>query len=134
MRFYINQRVSTLLVESSIIAQCVSSSHESSFFITMPVNLAQYRGTVGSFNNRNIALKIMYSLRNCRFFRKLNQNMIFLVVSLSCSITLILSLSSALLNNFPTKMKIIDYSVLITFFGSYRHNVYSIYLGTCFTI
>ena len=44
----------------------------------MPVNLAQYRGTVGTFNNRNIAPKIIYSLLTCRFFRKLIQN-IFLV-------------------------------------------------------
>ena len=80
----------------------------------MPVNLAQYRGTVGSFNNRNIAKKVIYSLLTCGFFHKLNPNMIFLVVSLLwCSITLILSLSSALLNNLHTKIKTIYLSVLI---------------------
>ena len=81
----------------------------------MPVNLAQYRGTVGTFNNRNIAPKIIYSLLTCRFFRKLNRNIIFLVITLLCSITLILSLSSTLLNSFHTKIKTIHWSVLITF-------------------
>ena len=83
----------------------------------MPVNLAQYRGTVGTFNNRNIAPKIIYSLLTCRFFRKLNRNIIFLVITLLCSITLILSLSSTLLklNSFHTKIKAIYWSVLITF-------------------
>ena len=79
------------------------------------VNLAQYEGTVGAFNNRNIAPKIIYSLLTCRFFRKLNRNIIFLVITLLCSITLILSLSSTLLNSFHTKIKTIHWSVLITF-------------------
>ena len=81
----------------------------------MPVNLAQYRGTVGTLNNRNIAPKRIYSLLTCRFFRKLNRNIIFLVITLLCSITLILSLSSTLLNSFHTKIKTIHWSVLITF-------------------
>ena len=83
----------------------------------MPVNLAQYRGTVGSFNNRNIAPKIIYSLLTCKFFRKLNRNITFLVITLLCSITLILSQSSTLLklSSFHTKMKTIYWSVLITF-------------------
>ena len=83
----------------------------------MPVNLAQYHGTVGSFINRNIAPKIIYSLPTCRFFRKLNWYIIFLVITLLCSITLILYLSSTLLklNSFHTKIKIIYWSVLITF-------------------
>ena len=81
----------------------------------MPVNLAQYRGTVGTFNNRNIAPKIIYSLLTCRFFRKLNRNIIFLVITLLCSITLILCLSSTLLSSFHTKIKTIHWSVLITF-------------------
>ena len=81
----------------------------------MPVNLSQYRGTVGSFNNRNVAPKIIYSLLTCRFFRKVNRNIIFLVITLLCSITLVLSLSSALLNSFHTKIKTIYWSVLITF-------------------
>ena len=81
----------------------------------MPVNLAQYRGTVGTFNNRNIAPKIIYTLLTNRFFRKLNRNIIFLVITLLCSITLILSLSSTLLNSFHTKIKTIHWSALITF-------------------
>ena len=53
---------------------------------------------------------------NCRFFHKLNWNIIFLVaITLLCSITLTLSLSFALLNNFHTKIKTIYWSVLITF-------------------
>ena len=51
---------------------------------------------MGSSNNRNIASKIIYSSLTCRFFRKLNQNIIFLVITLLCSLTLILPLSSAL--------------------------------------
>ena len=81
----------------------------------MPVNLAQYRGTVGTFNNRNIAPKIIYSLLTCRFFHKLNRNIIFLVITQLCSITSILPLSSTLLNSFHTKIKTIHWSVLITF-------------------
>ena len=81
----------------------------------MPFNLAQYRGTVGSFNNRNIAPKIIYNILPYRFFRNLNRKMIFLVVTLFCSITLVLFLSSALLNNFHTKIKTIYWSVLIDF-------------------
>ena len=81
----------------------------------MPVNLAQYGGTVETFNNHNIAPKVIYSLLTCRFFYKLNQNIIFLVITLLCSITLILSLSSTLLNSFHTKIKTIHWSVLITF-------------------
>ena len=81
----------------------------------MPVNLAQYRGTVGTFNNRNIAPNKIYSLLTCRFFRKLNRNIIFLIITLLCSITLVLSLSSTLLNSFHTKMETIHWSVLITF-------------------
>ena len=81
----------------------------------MPVSLAQYRGTLGTFNNRNIGPKKIYSLLSCRFFRKLNRNIIFLTITLICSITLILSLSSTLLNSFHTKIKTISWSVLITF-------------------
>ena len=81
----------------------------------MPVNLAQYRGTVGSFNNCNIAPKIIYSLLSSRFFYKLNGNIIFLVITLLCLITLIFSLSSALLNSFLTKIKTMYWSVLVTF-------------------
>ena len=81
----------------------------------MPVNLAQYWGTVGTFNNRSIAPKIIYSLLTCRFFNKLNQNIIFLVMILLYSITFILSLSFTLLNSFHTKIKTIHWSVLITF-------------------
>ena len=81
----------------------------------MAVNLAQYRGTVETFNNRNIAPKISDSLLTCRFFHKLNRKIIFLVITLLCSITLILSLSSTLLNSFHTKIKTIHWSVLITF-------------------
>ena len=80
----------------------------------MPVNLAEYRGTTGSFNNRNIAPKIIYSLLTCKFFRKLNRNIIFFVITLLGSITLILSLSSALWNSFNTKTKTIYWSFLIT--------------------
>ena len=82
----------------------------------MSVNLAQYRGTVGSFNSCNIATKIMYSLITCRFFHKLNRNMIFFAVTLFWYwTTLILSVSSALLNNLHTQIKTIYWSVLITF-------------------
>ena len=81
----------------------------------MLVNLAQYRGTVGTFNNCNIEPKIIYSLVTCSFFCKLNQNIIFLVITLLCSITLIVSLSCTLLNSFHTKIKTIHWSVLITF-------------------
>ena len=81
----------------------------------MPVNLTQYRGTVATFNDCNIAPKIIYSLLTCRFFHKLNRNIIFLVITLLCSITLILSLSSTLLNSFHTKIKTIHWSVFITF-------------------
>ena len=81
----------------------------------MPVNLAQYQGTVGTSNNRNIAPKIIYGLLTCRFFHKLNRNIIFLVITQLCSVTLILSLSSTLLNTFHTKIKAIHWSVLITF-------------------
>ena len=81
----------------------------------MPVNLAQHRRTVGSFNNRIIAPKIIYSLLTCRFFHKLNRNIILLVITLLCSVTLILSLSSTLLNSPYTKIKTIHWSVLITF-------------------
>ena len=80
----------------------------------MPVNLAEYRGTTGSFNNRNIAPKIIYSLLTWKFFRKLNRNIIFFVITLLGSITLILSLSSALWNSFNTKTKTIYWSFLIT--------------------
>ena len=81
----------------------------------MLINLAQYWGTVGTLNNRNIAPKIIYSLLTRRFFRKLNQNIIFLVITLLRSIKLILSLSFTLLNSFHTKIKTIHWSVLITF-------------------
>ena len=81
----------------------------------MLVNLAQHRETVGTFNNRNIAPKILYSFLTCRFFRKVNRNIIFLVITLLCLITLILSLSYTLLNSFHTKIKTIHWSVLITF-------------------
>ena len=73
----------------------------------MLVNLAQYWETVGSFNNCNIAPKIIYSLLTSRFFCKLSQN-IFLLMTLLCLITLILSLSSALIKSFHTKIKTID--------------------------
>ena len=84
----------------------------------MPINLANYRETVGSFNNHNIAPKTIYSLLTCKFFRELNGNITFLVITLLCSITLILSLSSTLLklNSFHTNIKTIYWSVLITFF------------------
>ena len=82
--------------------------------IPMLVNLTQYRGIVGTFNNRNMALKIIYSLPTCRFFCKLNWNIVFLAITLLCSITLILSLSSTLLNSFHTEIKTILWSVLIT--------------------
>ena len=84
-------------------------------FYPMPVNLAQFRGRVRSFNNLNIAAKIICSLLTCRFFQKPNRNIIFLLITLLYSITLILSLSSAILNNFHTKTKAIYWSVLITF-------------------
>ena len=84
-------------------------------FYPMPVNLAQFRGRVRSFNSLNIAAKIICSLLTCRFFQKPNRNIIFLVITLLYSITLILSLSSAILNNFYTKTKAIYWSVLITF-------------------
>ena len=84
-------------------------------FYPMPVNLAQFRGRVRSFNKLNIAAKIICSLLTCRFFQKPNRNIIFLVITLLYSITLILSLSSAILNNFYTKTKAIYWSVLITF-------------------
>ena len=82
----------------------------------MPVNLAEYRGTMGSFNNRNIVPKITYSLLTCKFSRKLNRNITFFVITLFllCSITLFFSLSSALLNSFHTKIKTIYWSFLIT--------------------
>ena len=51
---------------------------------------------MGSFNNRNIAPKIIYSSLTCRFFSRLNQNIIFLAITLLCSLTLILPLSSTL--------------------------------------
>ena len=76
----------------------------------MPVNLAHY--TAGSFNSRNIAPKIIYSLLTCRFYRNLNRNIIFIVITLLCSITLILFV---LLNSFHTKIKTIYWSVLIIF-------------------
>ena len=50
-----------------------------------------------------------------RFFRRLNWNNIFLVITLLCSITLTLSPSSTLLNSFHTKIKTVHWSVLITF-------------------
>ena len=81
----------------------------------MPVNLAQYRGTLGTFNNRNIVPKIIYSLLTRRFSRKLNRNIIFLLITLLRSITFILSLTSTLLNSFHTKTKTIHWSVLLTF-------------------
>ena len=83
----------------------------------MPVNLAQYRGTVGSFNNRNIAPKMIYSLLTCKFFRELNRNITFLVITLLCSITLNLSLISThlKLSSFYGKIKTICWSVLTTF-------------------
>ena len=80
----------------------------------VPVNVAQYCGIVGTFNNHNMAPKIIYSLLTCRFFRKLIRN-IFLVIILLCSVMLILSLSSTLINSFHTKIKTINWSVLITF-------------------
>ena len=78
----------------------------------MPVNLAQYRGTVGSFNNRNIAPKIIYSLLTWRFFRELNRNIIFLVITLLCSITLALSLRSTPLTH---------YSPLLLFYAPWKY-------------
>ena len=81
----------------------------------MPVNLAQYLGTVGSFNNRNIAPKMIYRLLTCSFFWKLNWYIIFLVITPLCSITLILSPTSALLSSFHRKIKTIYWSVLKTF-------------------
>ena len=81
----------------------------------MLVNLAQNQGTVGTFNHRNIGPKTIYSLPTCRFFHKLNRNILVFVITLLRSITLILSLSSTLLNSFHTKIKTIHWSVLITF-------------------
>ena len=82
----------------------------------MPVNVAQYWGTVGTFfNNLNIEPKIIYILLTCRFFGKLNRSIIFLIITLLCSITLILSLSSTPLNSFDKKIKTIHWSVLTTF-------------------
>ena len=51
----------------------------------------------------------------CGFFRKLNPNIIFLIITLLCSKTLILSLSSNLLNSSYTKIKTIHSSVLAVF-------------------
>ena len=99
----------------------------------MPVNLAQNWGTVWSFNNRNIEPKIMCSLLTCRFFRKLNQNITFFVTTLLCSITLILSLSSALLNSFHTKIKTIYWSVRIGFLVLIII-MFIQFMGTCFRI
>ena len=65
----------------------------------MSVNLAQNWGTVGSFNNRNVAPKIICNLLTCRFSLKLNQN-IFLVITLLHPITLILS-QFCFLKQFP---------------------------------
>ena len=82
----------------------------------MPVNVAQYWGTVGTlFNNRNIEPEIIYSLLTCRFFGKLNRSIIFLIITLFCSISLILSLSSTPLNSFDKKIKTIHWAVLTTF-------------------
>ena len=91
----------------------------------MLVSFAQYQGTAGTFNNGNIVPKIEYSLLTCRVFRKLNRNITFLIVTLLCSVTLILSLS-------PYKYK--NYLLVSSknSFDSYRH-VYSNCMGTCFT-
>ena len=51
----------------------------------------------------------------CGFFRKLNPNIIFLIITLLCSKTLILSLSSNLLNSSYTKIKTIHWSGLAVF-------------------
>ena len=101
-------------------------------FQSMSVNLAQFRGTVGSFNNLNIAGKIIYSLLTCKFFQKLTRNIIFLVITLLYSITLILPLSFSF-KQFPYKNK--NYLLVGSdnFFDVYRHNVDSIYMGTCFS-
>ena len=72
----------------------------------------RYHETGRTFNNRNISPKVSYNLPICSFFRKPNQNAIFLVVTLWCSIT---SLSSVLLINFLTNIKNIYCSVLKTF-------------------
>ena len=62
-------------VKGSNIVKCVlRASFFSTFVWLMPVNLNQYRGTVGVFNNRNIAIcnlcNIWYSqsFRNCSTF------------------------------------------------------------------
>ena len=92
----------------------------------MLVSFAQYQGTVGTFNNRNIVPKIEYSLLTCRFFRKLNRNVTFLILTVLCSVTLILS---------PSPYKYKNYLLVSSknSFDSYRHNVYSNCMGTCFT-
>ena len=70
---------------------------------------------MGSSNNHNIAPKIKYRLLACRCFHNFNRNIIFLLIIPLCSITLILSLSSALLNSFYSEIKSIYWSVLLTF-------------------
>ena len=68
----------TFLAINSIFLKMLKQILQESFFSTfvslMPVNLNQYRGTVGVFNNRNIAIcnfcNIWYSqsFRNCSTF------------------------------------------------------------------
>lgn len=92
----------------------------------MLINLDKYQGTVGTFNNPDIAPKKRYSLLTCKFFYNLNWNIIFFVV------TLILLLSSILTNNFKANIIIIHWPVLETFLIVI--NIYSIFMGTALLI
>ena len=83
----------------------------------MPVNLAQYPRTGDLLIIVILHQNKICSLLTCRFSRKLNRNIIFLVITLLCSVTLILSLNSTFLklSSFHTKIKTSYWSVLITF-------------------
>ena len=67
-------------------------------------------------------IKKFFVPANCMFFRKLNRNMIFLVVTLLRSFVA----EFCSLKQFPCKHK--NYLLV----GSYCHNVYLIFMGTCF--
>ena len=72
----------TFLAINSIFLKMLKQILQESFFSTfvslIPVNLNQYRGTVGMFNNRNIAVCNFYniwysqSFRNCSTFISFN--------------------------------------------------------------
>ena len=132
MTFFRLRLVAISLFVSYCIHVSSSGGREFHSLYPMPVNLAQNWGTVWSFNNRNIETKIMCSLLTCRFFRKLNRNITFFVTTLLCSITLILSLSSALLNSFHTKIKTIYWSVRIGFLILIII-MFIQFMGTCFS-